>query len=329
MSATLVIGPLRIEDALLLAPMEDVSSAPFRRICRRFGADIVYSEFVSAQALVRDAHKSHLKLRVGPDERPLGMQIFGETVDVMTDAARIVEAAGPDFIDLNIGCPVRKIICKGAGAALLKNLDLAERIAGSVVKAVALPVTAKARIGWDADSICVEELARRLEGAGVRALTVHARTRAQGYRGRADWSWIARAKRAVRMPVIGNGDVASAQDARRMFDETGCDGVMIGRAAIGDPWIFGACRRFLATGETPPPPSLDERLALLLEHLEASVAERGERRGVIEMRRQFAAYLKGLRGVSHVRAALVKVDTVAAVRAALERARATLWKDVA
>ncbi len=327
MFSTLTIGNLSIQDALLLAPMEDVSSGPFRRICRRYGADLVYSEFVSAQALVRDVKQSLAKLRIGPGEHPIGLQIFGETVDAMVEAARIAEEAGPDLIDINIGCPVKKIVCKGAGAALLKDLNLAERMARGIVDAVSLPVTAKARIGWDADTIRIEELAKRLEGAGLAALSVHARTRSQGYGGRADWTWIRKAKCAISIPVIGNGDVRSAEDAHRMFEETGCDGVMIGRAAIGAPWIFSMCREYLSTGVVPSPPSASERVRVLLDHLAANVVEKGERRGVLEMRKQFGPYLKGLRSVSRVRARLMQEETVASVRDVLDDALSTIWAD--
>jgi tRNA-dihydrouridine synthase B len=325
MTQTLRIGSLAVDRALLLAPMEDVSTSPFRVLCRRYGADIVYTEFVSSDALARGSSKSIAKIRIDPDEHPVGVQLFGEDVDAMAEAARVAEASGPDLVDINIGCPVRKVVCKGAGAALLRDLDLAERIARAIVKAVKLPVTAKARLGWDRGDIRIVELARRLEAAGVAALTIHARTRVQAYHGAAEWSWIATARSAVGIPIVGNGDVLTPEDARRMFDETGCAGVMIGRGAIGNPWIFRDVKHYLATGRPPERPTLDERVGVLLSQLDASVAEKGERGGVIEMRRQYAPYLKGLPGAARVRAELMTVETVDKVRRILERARRELW----
>lgn len=322
------VGPLRFERALVLAPMEDVTSAPFRAFCRAQGADLVFTEFVSAEGLVRRNPKSTEKLKLHPDERPVGVQIFGERPDAMAEAARrVVEEASPDVIDVNIGCPVRKVVKKGAGAALLRDLALTERIVRGIVRAVAVPVTAKARVGWDSESIRVLELVRMLEAQGVRAVSIHARTRAQGYGDRADWRWIAAAKRAVTIPVIGNGDVSSPEEARRLFEETGCDGVMIGRAAIGNPWIFSRTRHYLETGELLPEPSLAERAEMLIAHLERNVVESGERRGVREMRRQYGAYLRGLPGTSEVRRTLMRVETFAEVAREVRRyvrARAVL-----
>ncbi|MBD3336545.1 MAG: tRNA dihydrouridine synthase DusB, partial [Candidatus Eisenbacteria bacterium] len=224
--------------ALYLAPMEDVTEGPFRRICRRLGADVVVTEFISAEGLIRDAARSRAKTVLAGDEHPVGIQIFGSRPEALTEAARLAEAVGADFVDINFGCPVKKVACKGAGAGVLRDLPLMERLARAVVRSVAVPVTVKTRLGWDEDSILIEDAARRLEGAGVQALAIHARTRRQGYRGSAAWSWIARVKSCVAIPVVGNGDVAQPQDALALQRETGCDGVMIGRAAIGNPWIF-------------------------------------------------------------------------------------------
>jgi tRNA-dihydrouridine synthase B len=314
------IGNLRIEDALVLAPMEDVTSAPFRALCRRHGADLVFTEFVSAEGLVRDNRKSTEKLRLLAEERPVGVQIFGERPEAMADAARrVVEESAPDVIDVNIGCPVRKVVQKGAGAALLRDLDLTERIVRAIVRAVPVPVTAKARIGWDAESIRVLELVRMLEANGVAAVAIHARTRAQGYGERADWRWIAAAKRAVTIPVIGNGDVVSPRDAVRLLEETGCDGVMIGRAAIGNPWIFRRIKHYLATGTELPEPSVADRVETLMEHLRWNVDTHGEARGVREMRRQYGAYLHGVPGVAEIRRQLMEIDALDGVAEAVSR----------
>jgi tRNA-dihydrouridine synthase B len=314
------LGDRRIRTPLVLAPMEDVTSAPFRALCRRHGADLVFTEFVSAEGLVRDNRKSTEKLRLLDEERPAGVQIFGERPAAMADAARrAVDEAAPDVIDINIGCPVRKVVKKGAGAALLKDLELTERIVRGIVRAVDVPVTAKARIGWDAESIRIIELVRMLEANGVAAVSIHARTRAQGYDERADWRWIAAARRAVTIPVIGNGDVASPRDAARLLEETGCDGVMIGRAAIGNPWIFRRIAHYLATGEELAEPTLHDRVETLLDHLRRNVTEHGEARGVREMRRQYGAYLHGVHGVAEVRRTLMRVDTLAGVTDVVRR----------
>lgn len=315
------IPGLERERPLLLAPMEDITDQTFRRLARRFGADLVFTEFVSAEGLVHDAPRSLAKLALSPDEHPVGIQVFGSRVAAVAASAVRAAAAGPDLIDLNFGCPARKVAGKGGGAGLLRTPELLEEMARAVVAAVALPVTAKLRLGWDEQSINVLEIAERLERAGVQAITIHARTRSQRFRPPADWSWIARVKRHVAIPVIGNGDVWEPRDAERLFEETGCDAVMIGRAATGNPWIFARTRRYLDTGELPDPPSTDERFDVLLEHLRGAVLLKGERRGVIEMRKLYSGYLRGLHGAARLRAALMAPVTIADVVRCLEHYR--------
>ena len=303
---------------LLLAPMEDITDAPFRRVARRFGADLVFSEFVSAEGLAHDAKKSLRKMELADDEHPVGIQLFGSRIPAVVAAARKAEAAGPELIDLNFGCPARKVAGKGGGAGLLRVPELLEEMARAVVGAVLLPVTAKVRLGWDERSINVVEVARRLEQAGIAAVTVHARTRSQRFREQADWSWIAKVKQAVSIPVVGNGDVREPGDADRMFRETGCDGVMIGRAALGNPWIFGRTRHYLDTGELLAPPSTRERFDVLLDHLRDAARSKGERLAVIEMRKHYSGYLKGLFGAARLRAALMTPVSLAGVEGILQ-----------
>jgi tRNA-dihydrouridine synthase B len=303
---------------LLLAPMDAITDGPFRRVARRLGADLVCTEFVSAEGLVRGAEGCARKLAFAPEERPVGIQVFGHRLESMVEAARRAEASAPDLIDLNFGCPARKVAGKGGGAGLLRTPDALEAIARAVVAAVAVPVTAKIRLGWDASSINAVEIAQRLEQAGVAGITVHARTRCQGFAGRADWAWIERVVRAVRVPVAGNGDVWEPEDAARMFRETGCAAVMIGRGAVGNPWIFRRARLALETGEAPPPPGRAERVAIALEHLGLAVREKGERRAVVEMRKHYRGYLRGLPAAAALRAALMSPVTLDGVRRTLE-----------
>ncbi|MBD3236352.1 MAG: tRNA dihydrouridine synthase DusB [Candidatus Eisenbacteria bacterium] len=302
---------------LLLAPMEEITDQTFRRLARRFGADLVFTEFVSSEGVVHDAPKSLAKFALAPDEHPVGIQIFGARIAAVVASARRAAEAGADLIDLNAGCPVRKVAGKGGGAGLLRTPQLLEEMAQALVDAVALPVTVKIRLGWDERSINVVEIATRLERAGAAAVTVHARTRSQRFRPPADWSWIGRVKQAVSIPVIGNGDVWEPADAARLFDETACDAVMIGRAAMGNPWIFSRTRHYLDTGTLPPPPSTAERFGVLLEHLREAVAEKGERRGVIEMRKLYRGYLRGLPGAARLRAALMEPLTLTGVQRCL------------
>jgi len=310
------IGPLTLPDfPLLLAPMEDVSDPPFRRVCRQLGADLLYTEFISSEGLIRDAAKSRHKLDIFPDERPVGIQLFGGDTEVMAEAARIAERAQPELIDINYGCPVKKVVCKGAGAAILKDPALMERMTREIVRAVSLPVTVKTRLGWDHESINIVEVALRLQDAGIKALTIHARTRAQLYKGHADWSWIARVKQHpdITIPIFGNGDVDGPLSAHARRLEFGVDGIMIGRAAIGYPWIFNEIKHFFATGEMAAPPDFAERLRVSRLHLHHSVEWKGERTGICEMRRHYANYFKGLANVKPYRLRLLEAPTLAAV----------------
>ena len=312
------IPGLERKEALVLAPLEDITDGPFRRLARRFGADLVYTEFVSAEGLVHGAPPCHRKLRLSPGEHPVAIQVCGARVASVVAAARCAAAAGADCVDLNFGCPVRKVAGKGGGAGLLRTPELLEQMARETVAAVACPVTAKVRLGWDEGSLNVVEIAQRLARAGVAAIAIHARTRSQGFRGPADWSWIARVKRSVSIPVIGNGDVREPEDAARMFRETGCDAVMIGRAALGNPWIFSRTRHYLDTGCVPEPPGLAERVRVIGEHLADAAAEKGERRAVIEMRKHYRGYLRGLPGSAQMRGALMEPEDLEGVRRILE-----------
>ena len=310
--AILKIGKIEIENALILAPMEGATDLPFRIICKRMGADLVFSEFVASEALIRDSEKSYKKIRIEEEERPVAVQIFGANPRSMAEAAKIVENSGADIIDLNFGCPAKKVVKNNAGAALLKDLDLMGEIVGEVVAAVELPVTAKTRLGWDADSIVAVEAAKTIEKAGASALTMHCRTRAMGFGGEADWSWINKIKEAVDIPVILNGDVKSPRDAKRAFDETKCDGVMIGRAAIGNPFIFKRAKRYLRDGvdiEITPA----ERISACLEHLKLSAKYKREKnglRGIYEFRKYYSGYLKGLYNSAKLRSELVLMENL-------------------
>lgn len=294
---------------ILLAPMEDVTDSPFRTICRRKGASIVYTEFISSEAIIRDSDRAMHKMDFSEEERPFGVQIFGGREEAMEGAAQIAESNNPDVVDINFGCPVYKIVKKGAGCACLKDMGLMERMAGSVVDAVEnRPVTVKTRLGWDDRSIRIQEAALMLQDLGVKALTVHARTRCQKYKGDARWEWLKKLKNTsgLEIPIIGNGDVTSPEDVKRMFDETGVDGVMIGRGAIGNPWIFERSRHFLETGELLPEPTVQERLELCAEQLRRSVEHHGERYGVIIMKKHYGQYLKGVHNSRHLRADIMK-----------------------
>jgi len=313
------LGDFTIENGLFLAPMESVTDYPFRMICKHLGADVVYSEFVSSEALVRDAQKAFLKMTILPQEHPVGIQIYGNRVEAMVRSAQMAEEKGPDFIDLNFGCPVRKIALRGAGAGLLRDVPLMLKIAREVVRSVSLPVTAKTRLGWDDSSIHIVEIARMLESVGVQAITIHARTRVQMYKGQADWQWIRKVKEAVSIPVIGNGDVIKPQDAERMFRETGCDAVMIGRGAIHNPWIFRDSKAYLQSGKIPAPPSVEERIDLLMRHYRYSVEYKGERKGVMEMRKHLSGYLKGLPHIAKFRLELMRYDELAPIVEKLEQ----------
>jgi tRNA-dihydrouridine synthase B len=318
------VGKLDLDHPLLLAPMEDVSDLPFRVMCRRLGADLVYTEFISSEALVRDVPAALAKLRICEEERPVGIQIFGATVEVVGAAAEIAEQAGPDLIDINLGCPVKNVALKGAGAGLLKEPATMEAMVREVVRRVKLPVTVKTRLGWDDDSIRIIENVRMFEDCGVQAVNIHARTRCQMYKGEADWKWIARAKEVARIPIGGNGDAMTAELAAKMFDATGCDAVMLGRGAIADPWIFTATKRFRERGqpryepvleESPTEPALEERIAVCLDHLRFAVDFKGdERRALIEFRKFYKGYLKNARGAAQLRNELMSVESLSEVQ---------------
>lgn len=304
---------LGIRKGLLLAPMEDVTDMSFRQICKEFGADIVYTEFVNADGLVRSSKptKTRQKMLIREEERPVGIQIYGGNLDTMLEAARIAEAEQPDLLDINAGCWVKKVAGRGAGAGLLRDLPAMVEMARGIVDAVHLPVTLKTRIGWDHDSIRIVELAKMLEDVGIRALTVHCRTRQQGHSGDADWSWIPKIKAAVSIPVILNGGVMTPEDAVRAFDESGCDAVMIARGAIANPWIFRETKYLVETGRLPEPPSFSERIATALRHLRLAVRIKGERRAVLEMRKHYIAYLKFVPNSRQMRNILMKPETLA------------------
>lgn len=302
------IGSIALgEFPLLLAPMEDVSDPPFRAVCKEQGVDLMYTEFISSEGLIRDAIKSRQKLDIFDYERPIGIQIFGGDEEAMELSAKIVEATQPDLIDINYGCPVKKVVCKGAGAGILKDLPKMIKLTETIVKATSLPVTVKTRLGWDENSKNIEEVAERLQDIGIQALAIHGRTRVQMYKGEADWTLIAKVKNnpRINIPIFGNGDVDSPQKALVYKNRYGVDGIMIGRAAIGYPWIFRDIKHYFATGELLPPPGIEERVEVCRRHLLQSIAWKGEKLGILEMRRHYAAYLKGLPNVKEYRARLV------------------------
>jgi len=291
------------EFPVILAPLEDITDSAFRTICRRHGADMVYTEFVSSEALVRSAVKSSNKMAFDESERPIGIQIFGNDVEAMKNAALLAEVQKPELIDINFGCPVRKVAMKGAGAGLLNNIPLMVSITREVVNAVKLPVTVKTRLGWDENSKEIVYIAEKLQDEGIKAITIHGRTRAQMYNGEADWTLIGEVKSNPRMhiPVIGNGDITSAEKAVEMFRRYGVDGIMIGRAAIGNPWIFNAVKAYLYRGEIIDSPGLPERINVCLDHLRLAIQKKGEHKGIIEMRKHYAGYFKGLPGFKKIR----------------------------
>ncbi len=314
------IGDISLgEFPLLLAPMEDVSDPPFRYVCKQHGADLMYTEFISSEGLIRDAIKSRQKLDIFDYERPIGIQIFGGDEEAMAMAAKIVDATQPDLLDINYGCPVQKVVCKGAGAGVLKDIDLMVRLTKAVVNATSLPVTVKTRLGWDDSTKNIEEVAERLQDVGIKALTIHGRTRVQLYKGEADWRLIAKVKEnpRIQIPIFGNGDIDTPQKALEYRNRYGVDGIMIGRAAIGYPWIFREIKHYFATGEELAGPTLEERIDACLTHFEKSVEWKGEKLGVLEMRRHYSNYFKGLPNFKEIRMKLVNAEHADMVRALL------------
>ena len=307
------IGNIQLPDfPLLLAPMEDVSDPPFRAVCKDNGADLMFTEFISSEGLIRDAIKSRKKLDIFDYERPIGIQIFGGDEESLSMAAKIVEVTNPDLLDINFGCPVKKVALKGAGAGVLKDLDLMVRLTSAVVKSTSLPVTVKTRLGWDDQTKNIEEVAERLQDVGIRALAVHGRTRTQMYKGEADWTLIGKVKNnpRIHIPIFGNGDIDSPEKALEYKNRYGVDGIMIGRAAIGYPWIFNEIKHFIKSGEYLPSPTIEDRINVCRKHLYKSVEWKNGMVGILEMRRHYANYLKGLPNIKEYRNKLVTLKTV-------------------
>jgi nifR3 family TIM-barrel protein len=291
--------------------MEDVSDPPFRYVCKQYGADLMFTEFISSEGLIRDAIKSKKKLDIFDYERPVGIQIFGGDEEAMAISAKIVDATQPDILDINFGCPVKKVVCKGAGAGVLKDIDLMVRLTKAVVKSTHLPVTVKTRLGWDESSINIMEVAERLQDVGIAALTIHGRTRAQMYKGTANWNFIAEVKSnpKIKIPIFGNGDIDSPEKAMEYKQLYGVDGVMIGRAAIGYPWIFNEIKHYMKTGQHLQPPTIQNRVEVCRTHLEKSVEWKGEKLGILEMRNHYANYFKGIANFKETRTKLVTLNS--------------------
>ena len=305
---------------LLLAPMEDVSDPPFRALCKENGADVVYTEFISSEGLIRDAAKSKIKLDIYEKERPVGIQIFGANLDSMLKAVDIVEKTNPDIIDINFGCPVKKVVSKGAGAGILKDLDLMESLTKAIVKRTKLPVTVKTRLGWDENTIKIVEVAERLQDVGCKAISIHGRTRAQMYKGEADWTYIEKVKNNPRMeiPVFANGDINTHERALKIKN-LGLDGAMIGRASIGNPWFFNEVKHFLKTKTHLKPATISERVEMAKRHLEMAIDWKGERLGVYETRRHYSNYFKGIPGIKPYRQKLVTSEDPQKVYSTLDQ----------
>ncbi len=305
------IGNIELPDfSLLLAPMEDVSDPPFRLLCKKHGADLMYTEFISSEGLIRDAFKSRQKLDIFEVERPIGIQIFGGDIEAMGQAAEIVEAANPDLIDINFGCPVKKVVCKGGGAAILQDIPKMVRLTEQIVKSTKLPVTVKTRLGWDEKSKHIVDVAERMQDVGIKALSIHGRTRAQMYKGDADWTLIGAVKNNPRMkiPIFGNGDIDSPEKAKLYKERYGVDGIMIGRASIGHPWVFEEVKHFLKTGLHLPPPTIEQRVEACKFHLRESIKWKGQTLGIAEMRRHYTNYFKGYANIKEYRLKMVTLD---------------------
>ena len=306
------IGDINLgEFPLLLAPMEDVSDPPFRAVCKDNGADLMYTEFISAEGLIRDADKSVQKLDIFDYERPIGIQIFGENIESMRQAAAIAEQAKPELVDINYGCPVKKVACKGAGAGILQDLPKMEAMTREIVNQISLPVTVKTRLGWDDNSIKIVEVALRLQDAGIKALTIHGRTRQQMYKGVANWDYIAEVKNHpdIEIPIFGNGDIDTPEKAVEYRDRYGVDGIMIGRASIGNPWIFNQIKHFMKTGEHLPSITMPDRVKAASKHLQLSVDWKGEKKGIYEMRRHYTNYFRGAENFKPLRISLVQSES--------------------
>jgi len=308
------------EFPLLLAPMEDVSDPPFRALCKRFGADMMYTEFISSEGLIRDAAKSVQKLDIYEDERPVGIQIFGSELESMKEAAEIVEKTNPDVLDINFGCPVKKVAGKGAGAGILRDIPKMVRLTKAIVESTDLPVTVKTRLGWDDNTKYILEVAERLQDVGIKAISIHGRTRKQMYKGEADWTLIGEVKNnpRIHIPVFGNGDVDSPEKAVEMKNRYGVDGIMIGRASIGYPWVFREIKHYMATGEHLPGPTMQERVEVCREHLRRAIKWKGERLGLVETRRHYSNYFKGIPNFKDHRMVLVTSDSSEDVFAKLD-----------
>jgi nifR3 family TIM-barrel protein len=320
------IGDITFENfPLLLAPMEDVSDPPFRAVCKEQGADMMYTEFINADGLIREADKSVQKLDIYDYERPIGIQIFGDKIDAMREAAAIAEAARPELVDINYGCPVKKVACKGAGAGILLDLPKMQTMTSEIVKRCTLPVTVKTRLGWDHENIKIMEVAQRLQDVGIQALTIHGRTRQQMYKGEADWSHIAEVKNSanIHIPIFGNGDIDSPQKALEYKNKFGVDGIMIGRAAIGYPWIFKEIKHYFKTGELLPPPDIEERVRVCKKHLDFSVQWKGDKLGIFEMRSHYSNYFRGINHFKPFRTRLVEASSHAEVADILDEVSLT------
>jgi tRNA-dihydrouridine synthase B len=308
------------EFPLLLAPMEDVSDPPFRAVCKDNGADLMYTEFISSEGLIRDAIKSKQKLDIFDYERPVGIQIFGGDEEAMALSAKIVDATNPNIVDINFGCPVKNVVNKGAGAGVLKDIDLMVRLTKAVVNSTSLPVTVKTRLGWDDATINIEEVAERLQDVGIKALAIHGRTRSQMYKGSADWSMIAKVKnnQRIQIPIFGNGDIDSPPKAVEYKKRYGVDGIMIGRAAIGYPWIFNEIKHYIKTGELAVPPTIEARVQVIRKHLQRSLEWKGETLGMLEMRTHYTNYLKGYPNIKEFRSRLVQTMDIDEIQSILE-----------